>query len=533
MSYDLFSTKRKATSMFDKNSQLAAVFATLIFGLGQMTAAEGDWPQWGGTNQRNMANTSAKNLPSTFTPGKFKEGTEEVDMATTKGVKWAAKLGSQTYGNPVVANGRVYVGTNNESPRDPKHIGDRGNLMCFEEATGKLLWQLVVPKLESGKVNDWEYLGITASPTVDGDFVYVVTNRCEVLCLDVHGLANGNQGYQDEAKHLANVGAPPVQPGPLDGDIVWRYDMMDELGVFPHNAANCSVLIEGDLVYVATSNGQDWTHVNIPSPNSPSLIALNKKTGEFVAEDDAAIGPRIFHGGWSSPSMAKINDKPLLLFGGADGFCYAFNPTPVPDKENDTAWLKKVWWYDCNPDERKVKDGKKLKYPAAEAYSEIIATPVLYNNRVYIAVGQDPEHGEGVGIIHCIDASKMGDVTKSAKIWSFDKIARSISTVSVYDGLVYVGDFSGFFFCLDAETGKEYWQHDLKAHMWGSSFAADGKVYVGDENGTWSVFAASKEKKIINQVTLDSPIYATTVYANGTLYVACQTHLYAVTADAK
>jgi outer membrane protein assembly factor BamB len=226
-----------------------------------------------------------------------------------------------------------------------------------------------------------------------------------------------------------------------------------------------------------------------------------------------------------------INDKPLLLFGGADGVCYAFDPKPVPDKENDTAWLKKVWWYDCNPEDRKVKDGKKLKYPAADAYSEIIATPVLYNNRVYVAVGQDPEHGEGVGILHCIDASKTGDVTESAKIWSYDKIARSICTVSVYDGLVFVGDFSGFFFCLDAETGKEYWQHDLKAHMWGSSFAADGKVFVGDESGNFTVFAASKEKKIINQVVLDSPIYATPVYAHGTLYVACQTHLFAVDAS--
>jgi outer membrane protein assembly factor BamB len=191
-----------------------------------------------------------------------------------------------------------------------------------------------------------------------------------------------------------------------------------------------------------------------------------------------------------------------------------------------------VWWYDCNPDDRKVKDGKKLKYPSADAYSEIIATPVLYKDRVYVAVGQDPEHGEGVGILHCIDATKTGDVTKTAKLWSYDKIARSISTVSVYEGVVYVGDFSGFFFAIDAETGKELWTHDFKAHMWGSPFAADGKVYVGDEAGAFTVFAAGREKKIISQVMLNSPIYATPVYANGVLYVGCQTHLYAVTTGA-
>lgn len=512
-----------------RSSQLsAAALVASLLGSGALAAADGDWPQWGGTNQRNMANPNAKGLPTTFDPGKFKDGTEEVDLATTKNVKWVAKLGSQTYGNPVIANGRVYVGTNNESPRDKAHVGDRGILYCFEEATGKFLWQLVVPKLDSGKVNDWEYLGITASPTVDGEVVYIVTNRCEVLALDVNGMANGNQGYQDEGKHLAGTNKPPLPVVPIDADILWRYDMMEELGVFPHNAANCSVIVEGDLVYVATSNGQDWTHVNIPSPNSPSLIALDKKTGEFKGEDDAGIGPRIFHGGWSSPSLAPVNGKPLLFFGGADGVCYAFDPKPVPDAENETAWLKTVWSYDCNPPHYKVKDGKKLKYPAADAYSEIIATPVLYKNRIYVAVGQDPEHGEGIGILHCIDATKTGDVTNTAKIWSYDKIARSISTVAVYDGIVYVGDFSGFFFALDAETGKELWTHDFKAHMWSSPFAADGKVFVGDESGTFTVFEAGKEKKIISQVALSSPIYATSVYANGVLYVACQTHLYAV-----
>ena len=49
-------------------------------------------------------------------------------------------------------------------------------------------------KLGAGKVSDWEYLGIASSPTVDGDFVYIVTNRFEVICLDVQGQANGNQG---------------------------------------------------------------------------------------------------------------------------------------------------------------------------------------------------------------------------------------------------------------------------------------------------------------------------------------------------
>lgn len=492
-----------------------------------------DWPQWGGADHRNMY-SPAKGLPDRFDPGKFKRGSEDVDMSTTKNVKWVAKLGSQSYGNTTVAGGKVFVGTNNDSPRNDKHQGDRSILMVFDEKTGEFLWQLVVPKLASGKVNDWENLGLLSSPTVEGDRVYLVTSRCEIICLDVNGLANGNDGpFKDEGQYVAGPGKPKEEVGPKDADIIWRYDMMDELGVFPHNASNSSPLIVGDRVYVCTSNGQDWTHSNIPSPLSPSFIAVNKKTGEFEGEDDAAIGPRIFHGQWSSASTGKVNGKDQVFFGGGDGVLYAFDP--VPAQGDDTSFLKKIWWFDCNPPEYKVKDGKPIKYPAAEGPSEINATPVFYKNRVYVAIGQDPEHGEGVGRLLCLDATKTGDVTKSALIWDYKKIHRSISTVSIdpETGLLFVGDFSGFVHCLDAETGKEYWVHDMKAHMWGSTFVADGKVYVGDEDGDLVVLAATREKKVLSETNLGAPVYSTPIIANGVLYIASNTHLYAFYDEAR
>jgi outer membrane protein assembly factor BamB len=496
-----------------------------------------DWPQWGGTPARNMYG-SAKGLPVRFTTGnggkiEFKPGTEEIDRATVTNLAWVVKLGSQSYGNVTVAQGKVFIGTNNENPRDRRHTGDRSILMCFDEKTGEFLWQLVVPKLASGKVNDWEALGLLSSPTIDGDRVYVVSSRCEVLCLDIHGMTDGNHGpFKDEAKYVVKDvildkgkpterPAPPIEPGPKDADIIWRYDMIDDLGVFPHNASDCAPLIVGDVVYVNTSNGQDWTHSNIPSPNAPSLIALEKRTGEFLGEDDAKIGPRILHGQWSSPSTGLVNGRQLVFFGGGDGVCYAFDATPV--KEGDSSYLKKVWWYDCNPPER-----KKFKYPAAEGPSEINATPVFWKNRIYVAVGQDPEHGEGVGILTCIDASKTGELTRTGKIWSYDKIHRSLSTVSITpDGLLFIGDFSGYLHCLDAVTGQVYWTHDLKAHMWGSTLVADGKVYCGDEDGDLLVLEAAKEKKVLSETNLGAPIYSTPVVADGVLYVASCTHLFA------
>ena len=488
-----------------------------------------DWPQWGGNDPGRNMYSPAKGIPSQFDPGKPKKGTEDIDLSTTKNVKWVAKLGSQSYGNVTIAGGKVFVGTNNESPRDPKHTGDRSILMCFDEKTGDFLWQLVVPKLKSGKVNDWESLGLLSSPTVEGDRVYLVTSRCEVMCLDVNGQANGNDGpYTTEADYFVkDSGKAPVPVGPKDADIIWVYDMMDQLGVFPHNASNSSVLIVDDLVFACTSNGQDWTHVNIPSPLSPSFIAIDKKTGKLAAEDDAGIGSRIFHGQWSSPSTGMVNGKRLVFFGGGDGFCYAFENKPV--KKDDTQVLPVAWKYDANPPEYKMKDGKPIKYPLAEGPSEINATPVFYKNRVYVATGQDPEHGEGVGRLVCLDPTKSGDITGSGLIWDYKGIHRSISSVSIDPdtGLLFIGDFSGFVHCLDAETGKLYWTHDMKAHMWGSTLVVDGKVFVGDEDGDLAVLAATKEKKLISETNLGAPVYSTPVVANGVIYISSNSHLYA------
>jgi outer membrane protein assembly factor BamB len=310
--------------------------------------------------------------------------------------------------------------------------------------------------------------------------------------------------------------------------------MMDQLGVFPHNASNSSVITLGNKLFTCTSNGQDWTHVNVPSPLSPSVIALDKNTGEFLAEDDAKVGPNIKHGEWSSPSVGKVNGKDQVYWGGGDGVLYAFDPNPV--KEADSTYLKKVWWFDAVPEEYKHdKNGKPIKYPAAEGPSEINATPVFYKNRVYVAIGQDPEHGEGVGHLVCVDATKTGDITKTGLIWDFKEIHRSISTVSIdpTTGLLFVGDFSGFVYCLDAETGKKYWEYDMKSHVWGSTLAVDGKVYCGDEDGDFRCFAADKKFKLLSEVNMGAPVLSTPIVANGTLFVGTQTHLFAVAEGAK
>jgi hypothetical protein len=254
---------------------------------------------------------------------------------------------------------------------------------------------------------------------VVGNRLWIVTSRCEVLCLDTEGMANGNEGpYTDEAKYMVKdtpKEASPVETSKQDADILWRYDMMDELGVFPHNASNSSVLMVDGILYICTSNGQDWTHVNIPSPTSPSFIALDAKTGKLVGEDNVGVGPRIFHGQWTSPSTGKVGGHESRLLRrrrrcavrprrqAAEGrrLQDRADPPGAPldrDEDKDTDYLKKVFWADLNPPEYKAdKSGKPYKYPAAEGPSEINSTPVFYKNRVYVRHGPGSRARRGRG----------------------------------------------------------------------------------------------------------------------------------------
>jgi outer membrane protein assembly factor BamB len=511
--------------MFTKDATRARRAAVCCGAMLALIASGQDWPSWGGSNPSRNMHSPVKGLPASFNPGKLKSGTDQVDLTTTENIRWAVKLGAQSYGNPVVAGGKVFVGTNNEAPRNPRHVGDRSILMVFDEKTGTFLWQQVIPKLDAGKVSDWEALGLLSSPCVDGERVYIVTSRCEVMCLTTGGLGKENTGpFTDEAQYIAGPGKPKVETSPQDADIVWIYDLRNELGSFPHNAANCSILVRGDYLYVCTSNSRDWTPFGAPSPDSPSLVVLDKKTGKLVAEDREKIGYRVFLSQWSSPSAGQVDGQWRTFFGAGDGVLYAFDATPAKDAKG--GYLKKLWSFDCNPPEYKVKDGQPIKYPEAEGPSEINATPVFFQNKVFVATGQNPEHGEGIGRLVCVDARD------GRLVWEYREINRSLSTVAIdpASGLLFTADFSGFAYCFDAATGKLLWRHDLKAHVWGSPLVADGRVFIGDEDGDLIMLAAAPEKKVVGEVNFGTPVYSTPITANGVLYIASQTHLYAIAA---
>lgn len=487
---------------------------------------------------------------------------DSFDPKTGKNVRWTAQIGTETHSTPVVAGGRVYIGTNNGEPRDPKHQGDRGVLMCFEEKTGRFLWQLVVPKRHEDPYFDWPKSGISSPATVEGDRVYVVSNRGEVICLDAQGLANGNEGpFREEGAHMTvpahfQSGAPPkavagaeiqpevlpgaapgsaLTPGPLDADIIWIFDLASGAGIWPHDAAHSSILIHGDYLYLNSGTGVDNTHKRIRTPDAPSLLVFNKKTGQLVARDAEPIAPRIFHSTWSAPSMAEVNGRPLIFFAGGNGVVYGFETvSPRDGREPALAptaglrqTLKKIWQFDLDPTGPK-ENVHRFNGNRRESPSNVYGMPVFVRDRIYVAGGGDVFWGKNEAWLKCIDATQNGDITEKGLVWACPLERHVLSTPAVSHGLVFIADCGRTMHCVDADSGQALWTHEIKGEVWASPLVADGKVYLGTRSGAFYVFRASREKAVLATLELGEPISATVTAANGVLYVATMSHLYAV-----
>ena len=486
-----------------------------------------DWPQLFGNNERNAVS------PETGLPAEFVPGTMHLDSTNTPkttNLKWRVKLFTHAYGGPVIADGRVFIGLNDGNKS--------GLVMALDEATGRALWQFDIPRFIT-KLTNYNYdildLGVCSTPTIDGDRLYFVSNRDEVYCLNAAGKP------QPTSTGLTNItwtteGSAQTPPRFLTdaGGFHWVFPMLAEkyVDAWVQDASSGSPLIDGDYLYIGPCNGVDKSHRRVPHPHTPTLIMLDKRTGKLIARDFEETGTRLWHGEWSSPTMATVNGKKLLFRGAGDGVCYAFDANPVACPTNqDFRVLKTVWSFNINI--AGGRTGPYWKNPAGRVGpSECIATPVFYSNCVYIAVGQDPLHKDGRGVLACIDATKTGDITQTGAVWVNTNVDRSLTTVVIKDGLLFTADFTGRVHCLDADNGKTIWMYDTHRPIWSSPLLADGKLFIGTDAGDLYAFATSKEMQVLGKSKLESAISAVPIAHNGVLYVMSQKWLYAIATGA-
>lgn len=530
----------------------------------------GDWPQLGGTSLRNNTPETGP-LPEAWKVGKFDRRSGAWDRETAENVRWVANLGSQTYGNPVIAGNKVFVGTNNGSgyiDRYPAET-DLGCLLAFDRTTGDFLWQHSSEKLDSGRVHDWPLQGVCSTPLVEANRLWFVTNRGEVCCLDTEGFRDGeDNGLKQPAEIAAN---------PKEADVIWVYDMMAQLGVSQRNMAASSVTAMGDLLFLNTGNGTGESGEELPAPEAPSFICLDKNTGDLVWADNSP-GKNILHGQWSSPAVGVLDGVPQAIFAGGDGYIYSFQADRGTEGKPTL-----LWKFDCNPKTSTwtlAGDGDR---------NYMIGTPVIHNQRIYIAVGQDPELGEGEGCLWCIQATLRGDVSpelamriegdqqvpiphkspqavdpdqgeiaianpNSAAVWKYTgfdldgdgKIAfeetmhRTLGTVVITGDSLYVIDLAGILHCVsitDWEKGtptspglaKAHFTADLLAQSWSSPLIADGRLFVADEDGDIAVFALETDAaEPFDEINMGTSLYTSPVAAGDTLYISGKDKLFAI-----
>ena len=426
------------------------------------------------------------------------------DLATGENVKWVVELGSYSYGGPVVAGGRVFVGTNNERPRDPAVTGDRGVLMAFSAEDGAFLWQATHDKLPQAL--DFPLQGVCSTPRVEGERLYYVSNRGELMALDTEGFLDGE-----------NDGTVTDEPrrSPADADVIWRLDMRAELGVVPHYMSASTPAILGDLLFVHTSNGVDEAG-SVPAPGAPSFLAVDRRTG-VVRWSDASPGASLVDGQWSSPTVLAAAGRRQVLFPGGDGWLYSFAP-----ESGEPLW--------------KLDGGAVTATGTSSARprNAFVATATVAGDTVYLPAGRDPEQGSGPGVVWALDPGLGPEAPAADRVrWRFGSavggsFARAIATVAVLQGIAYAADIDGFVVALDAASGRELWRHDMLAPVWASPLVAEGHVYISDTDGDVAVLAAGPRLQVLSEVAMDAPIHRAPVALDGVLYLMTSDRLLAL-----
>ncbi len=525
----------------------SSVLAILAVSLNLAMAQAEDWPQFGRDGTRNAVSRERR-PPTSWDIGK-REDTYPFRRVeeSSRNIKWSARLGISTFGDPVVADGLIWVGTNNGF--GPAGHPDASVLACFRESDGKLLYRYVSPRLPRGRANDWEFRSMSCSPLIDQDRLWLVTNRAEVVCLDI----------------------APLRRGTGDPTVSWKVDLMEKFGVFPRSpimgmAHTCSIAGYREFLYVITGNGVDESYRNVEKPEAPSLICFSRNTGEAVWQDNSP-GENILDGQWSSPTIIEVDGSAQCVAAQGDGWVRAF----------DALTGKPIWQFDMNPKEGRFQLSRSTR-------NNVMAAPVFADGRIYIASGLQPEFGDQPGRLVCFDPTRRGDISSeqavdregkgiphrriqavnpaqgekaipnpnSGLVWEFthlgdgkaftDVMHGTLSNVAVHKGLVIAPDLSGLVHCLDATTGERYWVYDSLAGIYGSPLIVDDKIYVVDLDGKMSIFGLSKdpdvalrrlngESRPLREITMDVPVYCSPIFANGVLYVASMSELLAIAAD--
>ncbi len=516
---------------------------------------------WGNDPSHNMVRP-AKNVPV---------------MLDETTLIWEKDTGAKhQFPMPTIVGDKVLIGGDALGTPDPfwsRAMNHGGTYVAYSLKDGSEIWRLLVPQPGYGPGT----YGMCGTPVIEGDRVYLQIMH-EVMCLDLDGMADGNDGMQEELEimtwkpfELPEGETMPTEAPSWAADIIWHYSLKPfDVSV---QDATCSSIVEVDgQLWIATANQIGHEARAKEGHDKPRMVVLDKEDGSLIATDDIEV-PIVFHGEWSSPSLIEVNGEKAVLFPDGYGVLNAF-AIPTPAADGSPVKLETLWRYDVNPKEyRYHPDGREIvytmdkrldfKYPEDyytnldkyymfedklpegkhpndfESWSspirqfvngrheeilgpcEIISTPAVVGNRIYLGIGRDGFYGLdlGKGRFVCLEVE---DVHKEPRlVWEDREIGRTQCTASIADGFVYVADGQGMLNCWDADTGEVKYRQSLNSRRIRerSQILIDGKIYISNDSGMMMVFKAGPEPVLLGESRLKGST-ATVEAVDGLIVVA-------------
>ncbi|HZL87847.1 MAG TPA: PQQ-binding-like beta-propeller repeat protein [Pirellulaceae bacterium] len=399
-------------------------------------ALAADWPAWRGPTGQGFC--EEKDIPVTW--------------SDKENVKWKVPLASQGNSTPVVWGDKIFLTQANQG-------GSQRSLLCFARASGELLWQRDVAYAE--KERNWdESWYCNASPTLDGERAVVSFGSAGMYCYD------------------------------FDGKELWK---RTDLGTWEHAFGNgSSPVLYGELAIL-------WCGPNDPKGRN-FLLAVNKKTGETVWEQDHS------YGSWCTPLLTKVNGQDQLLLG------YSRDVKGQPDDK--TGFL-----YGFDP-----KTGKEIW--KCQGLNSYCYTSPLFGDGV--AVGMAGFGGSALAV----KLGGSGDIT-SDRLWLHPQNIQRVGSGMVVNGHVYIVDENGVPRCYDLKSGEEQWKVSKRpgsgASTWGSMVCADGRLYVLMRSGETLVFAAKPTYELlaVNKLSGEST-HSSLAISNGQIFLRTFTKLWCI-----
>lgn len=404
---------------------------------------------------------------------------------------------------PVVRRDLVLIGTNNDRPRLAEVKGKRGVVMAFRISTGAFLGQVTHQKLDHRSID--LNGSVLCRPCVDDDFAYYISNRGELVCLDL-------TAFEPKAKN---------------SKVSWSLDFITKLNVFTRSASDVrnplsSPIVFGDRVFAITGNGTRGGFAAtalpkgvpfVPKPSAPSFVAVEIKTGK-VAWSSAAPGKNLQYGQWASPAQAQVGDMHQILFPGGDGHLYGF----------ESGSGEMMWKVDCNP-----KDATRWGDDTVGTRTSFMAAPVVRSGVAFVPAAIDLERADVPRPIYAVEFTSKKNA--AAIKWRFhdETFGGSFGSVALGNDCLYALGGNGDFVCLDSKTGKAQWRSDLgaDAKWFGSPVISGGVVYAA-AGRKLILFQDGAKRVIVGNYEFDDLVVGSPAIAGEYVIVATKKSLYAL-----